>query len=64
LGSVKLSKKLNFELSVTDDSKVKFNIDGLEGSPALTLGNQANLNIVCSTGDFIFHDLEWNAESK
>lgn len=62
IGTVNLSEKLNFQISVTDESKINFTIGGLEGSPEVSLGDQANLNIICSTGEFIFSDLEWNNE--
>jgi len=60
IGTVNLSEKLDFQISVTDGSKINFTIDGLDGSPEVSLGDKANLNIICSTGEFIFSDLEWN----
>jgi hypothetical protein len=60
VGAVKLGEKLPFEISVTQGSNLKFKIDGLDGSPEVSLGERANLNIICSTGDFIFSDLEWS----
>jgi len=59
IGTVNLSEKLNFQISVTDGSKINFTINGIDGSPELTLGDQAEMAIICSTGEFIFSDLEW-----
>ena len=59
ISMVNLSEKLNFQISVTDGSKINFTIDGLDGSPELSLGDQANMSIICSTGEFIFSDLVW-----
>jgi hypothetical protein len=60
IGAVKLGEKLSFDVSVTDGKNIKFKIGELEGTPSLSLGKQVQLNIICSTGDFIFSDLEWS----
>jgi hypothetical protein len=59
VGAVEIGKQLPFTISIVDGSKLNFNIDGLKGTPELNLGEQATLNIVCSTGDFIFSEMEW-----
>jgi hypothetical protein len=60
IGTVKIGEKLPFDVSITDGTKIKFRIGNMEGNPDLNLGSQATLNIVCSTGDFVFSDLEWS----
>lgn len=59
VGSVNIGQRLPIEISVTDGYKINFKIGGIDGSPELNLGEQAKLNIICSTGDFVFSDLEW-----
>jgi hypothetical protein len=60
IGTVKLGEKLSFDVSVTEGKKIKFKIGDMDGNPELNLGAQATLNIICSTGDFVFSDLEWS----
>jgi hypothetical protein len=60
IGMVKLGEKLSFDVSITDGTKIKFKIGDMDGNPELNLGTQATLNIICSTGDFVFSDLEWS----
>jgi hypothetical protein len=60
VGAVKLGEQLPISISITGGSKIKFNIGGLEGNPELNLGADATLNIICSTGDFVFSDLDWS----
>ncbi len=62
IGAVKLSEKLPFRITVTDGSKVSWKIGELEGEPTLALGNKLKLNIICSTGEFVFSDLEWTSK--
>ena len=59
IGKVNIGQQLPIEVSVTDGYKINFKIGELDGNPELKLGDQAKLNIVCSTGDFVFSDLEW-----
>ncbi len=59
VGAVKLHEKLPFTITVTDGSKIAFEANELNGHPELNLGQQAKLSIMCSTGEFIFSDLEW-----
>jgi hypothetical protein len=60
VGSVELGKQLPFSIVIIDGTKISFDIDGLKGNPELSLGQQATLNIICSTGDFIFSEMEWS----
>jgi hypothetical protein len=60
IGTVKIGEKLPFDISVTDGKMIKFKIGGMDGHPEFALGEQAQLNIICSTGDFVFSDLEWS----
>ncbi|MBK8375276.1 hypothetical protein [Sphingorhabdus sp.] len=60
IGSVKIGAKLSFNISVTEGKIIKFRIGEMDGNPELNLGSQATLNIICSTGDFVFSDLEWS----
>lgn len=59
IGSVNIGKQLPVKITVNDGSKINFKIGEMEGHPELKLGDQAKLNIICSTGDFVFSDLEW-----
>lgn len=59
IGTVKLGEKLAFDVRVAD-GKLSFRIGDMVGQPELSLGEQADLNIICSTGDFVFSDLEWS----
>jgi hypothetical protein len=59
IGSVDIGKQLPLSISITEGSKIQFKIGELDGSPELKLGDQAKLNIVCSSGDFVFSDLDW-----
>ena len=60
IGSVKLGEKLSISLKVTDGKKISFKIGDLDGNPEMNLGETASLAVICSTGDFIFSDLEWS----
>lgn len=60
IGTVKIGEKLSFDVGITDGSKIKFKIGDMDGNPELNLGPQATLNVICSTGDFVFSDLEWS----
>jgi hypothetical protein len=62
VGHVNIGQRLPIAMSVTDGHKISFTIGELEGHPELKLGNQAKLNIICSTGDFVFSDLEWGSK--
>lgn len=59
IGNVNIGQRLPIEISVTDGYKINFKIGEMDGNPELKLGNQAKMNIICSTGDFVFSDLEW-----
>jgi hypothetical protein len=61
IGSVEIGKQLPVNISVSEGSKIKFNIGEQDGTPELKLGDLAKMNIICSTGDFVFSDLEWSA---
>jgi hypothetical protein len=60
IGSVKLGEKLSFDVSVIEGKTIKFKIGDMDGNPELNLGSESALNIICSTGDFVFADLEWS----
>jgi hypothetical protein len=62
IGNVNIGQRLPIEVSVTDGYKFKFKIGEMDGNPELKLGSQAKLNIICSTGDFVFSDLEWSSK--
>jgi hypothetical protein len=62
IGNVNIGQRLPMEISVTDGYKINFKIGEMDGNPELKLGNQAKLNIICSTGDFVFSDLEWSSK--
>ncbi len=62
LGAVNLSDELTFEIFISGESEINFRIDDVEGSPTLDLGDSAELNIICSTGEFVFSDLDWGNE--
>jgi hypothetical protein len=59
IGTVKLGEKLIFSANIIDGKSIRFKIGDIDGSPDLPLGLNAKLNIICSTGDFVFDELEW-----
>ncbi len=62
VGIVDLGKQLSVSLTVTEGSKINFKINEMDGHPELKLGEKAKLNIICSSGDFIFSELEWGSK--
>lgn len=58
LGVVNLSEKLPIEFTVTNGA-VTFKVGDQTGTPQVNFGNSAELNIICSTGEFVFHDMDW-----
>ncbi|MBA4305962.1 MAG: hypothetical protein C0429_04430 [Sphingopyxis sp.] len=62
IGNVDLGQQLPVSISVTDGAKISFKIGEMAGTPELALGGTANLKIICSTGDFVFSDLEWTSK--
>ncbi len=60
IGAVKLGEKIAISLKITDGKKINFKIGDLDGSPEMDLGETAKLAVICSTGDFVFSDLEWS----
>lgn len=59
IGNVNLGEQLPVSVTVTEGSKINFKVGDIDGNPEMKLGDQAKLNIICSTGDFVFSDLEW-----
>jgi hypothetical protein len=60
IGAVQLGDKLTISLKVSDGKKISFKIGDLDGSPEMDLGETGKLAVICSTGDFVFSDLEWS----
>lgn len=58
VGSVKIGQSVSFNLVVMENS-VRVTVDGKSTEVALTLPKDVELSMACSTGDFVFENVEW-----
>jgi len=60
-GTVPLESVLPFSISYGENDDVAITVDGKKLSVPKRLGDKLTLSLICSTGDFIFEEIEWSS---